>query len=505
MCAHTPPPAVLRTGVTEGEAGVAGAGRSGYSGENCAEEQATPCGSVPCQHGGECADTTIGAGSHTIASYKCSCSAGFTGLNCNFDMNECASAPCANGGTCTEPEGGAYSCECAAGWAGESCKDKAGATVAPVLELNVEMGAATPAEHPAAAAAAAPAAAEEAAAPTEGEAGAGAAGEKKGGDAENRAGPASPDGFRETFTVVGEGPELKQRGEQAAERDGQAEPRAEPQHAEAQQVEPRVEAQVQVEIGQAVEIGQPVVLGEPVVLDVTKPPATDGGSDAEEKLVAEEGVAASGVAASGVAAVADAGGDESGRPSPAASDAEAEQATRLQDGHDDVEDARRAAAAKLAAMAEAARKSAQGESDTARVEPQREEPAAPEQAAQGEVDQVRRSMHQAQATGEAPPPTPHVIADWDPRLDVLLAAHRLERLEPGLRALGVEEPLDLEQVTDEELVEMGAKTVVVRRFRKAVAEVVDAAVALSHKVSPQERLTFRTHAPVAAAGESREL
>eukprot|EP01045_Picozoa_sp_COSAG04_P020189 COSAG04_NODE_2042_length_4939_cov_10.170868_1_plen_448_part_00 len=447
---------------------------------------------MPCQHGGECADTTIGAGSHTIASYKCSCSAGFTGLNCNFDMNECASAPCANGGTCTEPEGGAYSCECAAGWAGESCKDKAGATVAPVLELNLEMGAETPAEDPAAAAAAAPAAAEEAAAQTEGEAGAAAAaaGKGKGGDVENRAGPASSEGFRETFTVVGEGPELKQRGEQAAERDGQA--RAEPQ-----QAEPRVEAQVQVEIGQAVEIGQPVVLGEPVVLGVTNPPAPDGGSDAEGTLAAEEGAAA--------AAVGDAG-DESGRPSPAATEAETETAARPQDGDDDAEDARRAAAAKLAAMAEAARKSAQGEGDTARVEPEREA-AAPGEV---DVDAAQAALgsllqEQAEATGGPPPPTPHVIADWDPRLDALLAAHRLERLEPGLRALGVEEPLDLEQVTDEELVEMGAKTVVVRRFRQAVAEVVDAAVALSHKVNPQERLTFRTHAPVAAAGDSREL
>ncbi len=33
--------------------------------------------------------------------YTCTCVAGYSGLNCQSDINECASNPCVNGGSCT--------------------------------------------------------------------------------------------------------------------------------------------------------------------------------------------------------------------------------------------------------------------------------------------------------------------------------------------------------------------------------------------------------------------
>lgn len=96
--------------------------RRGYTGENCeVEVTQSPCDSAPCDNGGACMETTIGAGSHTLASYKCKCLAGYAGMLCNFDLHECASEPCSNGGTCTEPVGGEYACTCTAGWGGQNC------------------------------------------------------------------------------------------------------------------------------------------------------------------------------------------------------------------------------------------------------------------------------------------------------------------------------------------------------------------------------------------------
>lgn len=96
--------------------------RRGYTGGNCEVEVThSPCDSTPCDNGGACVETTIGAGSHTLASYKCACQAGYAGMLCNFDLNECASEPCNNGGVCTEPVGGVYVCACAEGWGGHNC------------------------------------------------------------------------------------------------------------------------------------------------------------------------------------------------------------------------------------------------------------------------------------------------------------------------------------------------------------------------------------------------
>lgn len=112
--------------------------RRGYTGQDCEEEVIhSPCDSAPCDNGGACTETTIGAGSHTLVSYKCTCLGGYAGMLCNFDLHECASEPCSNGGTCTEPVGGEYACTCAAGWGGQNC-----ALTATEAEVDQEQAAA---------------------------------------------------------------------------------------------------------------------------------------------------------------------------------------------------------------------------------------------------------------------------------------------------------------------------------------------------------------------------
>ncbi|KAI0231037.1 hypothetical protein LSAT2_018592 [Lamellibrachia satsuma] len=44
-------------------------------------------------------------------SYTCTCVEGYTGINCETDIDDCASAPCVNGGTCFD-QIDAFSCTC---------------------------------------------------------------------------------------------------------------------------------------------------------------------------------------------------------------------------------------------------------------------------------------------------------------------------------------------------------------------------------------------------------
>lgn len=47
----------------------------------------------PCLNGATCTNTGQG-------SYTCSCPPGYTGANCEIQVNECSGNPCRNGGSC---------------------------------------------------------------------------------------------------------------------------------------------------------------------------------------------------------------------------------------------------------------------------------------------------------------------------------------------------------------------------------------------------------------------
>lgn len=48
----------------------------------------------PCKNGATCTNTGQG-------SYTCSCRPGYTGANCETEVDECSASPCRNGGSCT--------------------------------------------------------------------------------------------------------------------------------------------------------------------------------------------------------------------------------------------------------------------------------------------------------------------------------------------------------------------------------------------------------------------
>ena len=65
----------------------------GYTGRNC-EVDINECSSNPCLNHGTCSDL--------IGNYSCNCVLGYTGRNCEVDINECSSNPCLNHGTCSD-------------------------------------------------------------------------------------------------------------------------------------------------------------------------------------------------------------------------------------------------------------------------------------------------------------------------------------------------------------------------------------------------------------------
>ncbi|XP_067824735.1 neurocan core protein [Heptranchias perlo] len=77
-------------------------------------EETNPCQTNPCLHEGTClSNGTI---------YTCNCVPGFTGENCEIDIDECHSSPCENGATCVDGIN-SYTCLCLPSYAGTLCEE----------------------------------------------------------------------------------------------------------------------------------------------------------------------------------------------------------------------------------------------------------------------------------------------------------------------------------------------------------------------------------------------
>lgn len=74
-----------------------------------------PCYSNPCMHGGECSPSTDGL------SHACSCTGGFTGANCEINIDDCASVSCQHGAACVDGIEG-FACDCPSQTTGENCQ-----------------------------------------------------------------------------------------------------------------------------------------------------------------------------------------------------------------------------------------------------------------------------------------------------------------------------------------------------------------------------------------------
>ena len=105
------------------------------------------CASLPCANGATCNDfvsvlaatdvthclvstvkkkrkknslslmSVFSLGLSQVSGYNCTCPAGWSGVHCQYPINECASSPCQSGGTCTDHEA-YFTCECVLGYAG---------------------------------------------------------------------------------------------------------------------------------------------------------------------------------------------------------------------------------------------------------------------------------------------------------------------------------------------------------------------------------------------------
>ena len=65
---------------------------------------------MPCNNGGQCVEQ-LGA------SYVCECTKGYTGRDCETQIQECVSNPCLNGAICQDQIDG-YQCLCMPGYTG---------------------------------------------------------------------------------------------------------------------------------------------------------------------------------------------------------------------------------------------------------------------------------------------------------------------------------------------------------------------------------------------------
>lgn len=91
-----------------------------YSGKNCEMDNGPPCAiKSPCENGGSCEELPKG-------DYRCYCLSGFFGRNCEQKMTQhplCDKNPCVNDGVCrVQPNANTFDCDCPEGFIGSRCE-----------------------------------------------------------------------------------------------------------------------------------------------------------------------------------------------------------------------------------------------------------------------------------------------------------------------------------------------------------------------------------------------
>ena len=85
----------------------------GYTGPNC-DIDIDDCADVDCSENGRCVDSGIG-------SYSCECFAGFTGSLCEVNIDDCIGVDCNGNGQCQDRVN-SFTCACSPGFTGELCE-----------------------------------------------------------------------------------------------------------------------------------------------------------------------------------------------------------------------------------------------------------------------------------------------------------------------------------------------------------------------------------------------